>query len=388
MLGSWLALQMQQVARGYLAYKLTDSALALGWVTLSLGLPRIIISPLGGAIADRLNKRDTLLIFQAAMCIMAAFTAWLVGSGRITLDWLLLLGVLQGTAFGLQMPVRQAYLPDVLGPDANLANAIALNNAGMNLMRLVGPAVAGVLIALPSVGVSGVYYVMSACYVYVLWTLHKVPVRGDSLLKKAGSLGRESLRSFALLKGNAPLIALMSLGFIPLAIGMPYVNLMPVFALRTLNIGPQGLGLLLTIAGIGALVGTLIVAYISDRPGKARTQLMLGILFGLALVGFTASAYAHALIPTMAFLVVVGASGDAYMSLNSTLIMLSCAPSEYGRIMGIYMLIQSIRPISILPIAALADAIGAPLTIGIGGLLVACFVFAVARLYPQYSAIG
>ncbi len=386
-MGSWMAMQFQQVARGYLAYRLTGNALSLGLVTLAMGLPRIVLSPVGGALADRFAKRTVLLWTQAALGLFALCAAVMVATGAMTLQWLMVFGLLQGTAFSINMPARQAYLPQVVGKGPALANAIALNNAGMNFSRVVGPAIAGVLIATRFVGVAGVYFVFAACYLWVWWSIYRVENRGESMMARR-SMGRSLGDGFAYVARRPALIALMSLGFVPLAIGMPYINLMPAVALGDLHIGATGLGLLLTMSGIGALTGTLLMAYFAAYPRKGALQIALGILFGVALFGFAFFVRRGEILFALPFLFASGMCGDAYMALNSTLIMLATDEAVYGRVMGVYMVAQSIRPITVLPISALADAISTPVTLMGAGATVSAFVTGVLVLFPGYRRIG
>lgn len=386
-MGSWFALQMQQVARGYLAYELTGNALALGLVTLAMGLPRIILSPVGGVLADRFTKRSVLLYTQAALGFIALFQALLLSFHLMTIEWLIFAGFLQGTAFAFNMPARQAYLPAVVGTGPKLANALALNNAGMNLTRVMGPAIAGALIAIPFVDVPGIFYIIALSYIWVWWSVYRVrnPGRAEDTRR---SVRRSLGEGFEYVFKRPQLLALMSLGFVPLAIGMPYISLMPVVALHDLQIGSVGLGLLLSAGGIGSLCGTLSVAYFSNYPRKAFLQQILGVAFGITLVGFGFFALKGLLLPALPCLFIAGMCGDAYMALNSTLIMTTTEPRVYGRVMGVYMMAQSVRPITVLPISAIADAVGTSLTILGCGAVCAVFVFAVAALYPGYRQIG
>ncbi len=386
-MGSWFAMQMQQVARGYLAYELTGNALALGLVTLAMGLPRIVLSPVGGVLADRFTKRSVLLYTQAALGLIALFQALLLSFHLMTIDWLIVAGFLQGTAFSFNMPARQAYLPAVVGKGDKLANALALNNAGMNLTRVLGPALAGVLIAVPFIDVPGIFYIIALCYIWVWWSVYRVrnPGRAEG---ERRSMGRSIGDGFAYIYRRPHLLALMGLGFIPLAIGLPYISLMPVVALHDLDVGSVGLGILLSAGGIGSLCGTLGVAYFSSYPRKAFLQQILGIVFAVALVAFGYFGWHGMLLPAIPCLFVAGLSSDAYMALNSTLIMMNTDAGVYGRVMGVYMMAQSIRPITVLPISALADAIGTSVTLLGCGAVCGLFIFAVVTLYPGYRQIG
>lgn len=386
-LGTWMAMQMQQVGRGYLAYKLSGNALSLGLVTLSMGLPRIVLSPLGGVMADRFTKRSVLMCTQAFLTVSTFIAAFMVQFNLMTVPWLVVFGLFQGAAFSFNFPARQAYLPQVTGKGRTLSNAVALNSAGMNMTRVVGPALAGLLIALPRVDVAGVYYITAGCFLWVCWTTYQVENRGASVMA-ARSMRQSLADGFVYIWSKPELLVLMSLGFVPLAIGMAYINLMPVVALGNLKMGSQGLGVLLTVSACGSLVGTLMVAYFAAFPRKAALQLALGIMFGLTLLGCAVSLMHGWLAPGFLFLFLTGMAADSYMALNSTLILANADPAIYGRVMGVYMVAQSIRPITVLPISALADAIGTLVTLSFSGGLVALFVGAVATVYPGYRRIG
>lgn len=388
LMGTWMAMQLQQTARGYLAYTLTSSPLALGLVTLSMGIPRMVLSPLGGVMADRMNKRDVLALTQMANAAIAIAAALLVQFGWINIAWLIGLGFLQGTAFSLNQPVRQAYIPETVGESTDkLANAIALNNAGMNMMRIFGPSIAGLLMGLAFFGIKGVFFMVALCYLWASWTVYHIKVPGRPTTGRKKAVGKDILTGFTQVFQNRKLGALMSLGFIPLAIGMPYQNLMPVFAVGILKIGAVGLGTLLTAAGVGGLIGTLLVAYLSSYPRKSTLQLALGVVFGLSLTGFAFFAHLRMLAMVYPLVFIVGLTGAAYMAINSTLIMTNVDRSVYGRVMGVYMLIQSIRPVTVLPVSALAERFGTDVVVGVSGVVVTVFVVGVATLYPAYREI-
>lgn len=387
-MGSWMAMQMQQVARGVLAYQITGNAFSLGLVTLAMGLPRIVLSPLGGVVADRFAKRTVLLWTQCALGLISLWGAIMVAAGWMTIDWLVVLGLMQGSAFALNMPARQAYIPQIVGRGDGLANAIALNTAGMNLTRVVGPAIAGLLIAVSFVNIAGVYFLVALCYIWVWASIYRVEERGESKMGQRAGVRGSLTDGFRYIARHHTLLVLISLGFVPLAIGMPYLSLMPVIALGNLDIGSGGLGFLLTIAGIGALCGTLVIAYLAHYEHKRQLQLVLGVLFGLSLLGFAFFVLRGELLLALPFLFVTGMTGDAYQALNSTLIMMNTDEAVYGRVMGVYMVAQSIRPITVLPISAIADAIGTPLTLMFSGGFCAAFVGGLAAFYPGYRRIS
>lgn len=386
-IGSWTGMQFQQVARGFLAYRLTGSAFAIGLVTLAMGLPRIVLSPVGGFLADRFNKRDVIVWASSSMAVLSALTGALYAAGMLSIVVLVVLGLLQGVAFALLMPARQAYTPQIVGTSHLLSNAVALSNAGMNMTRVAGPAIAGLLIATPHFGLTGTFFAVTGCWIWVTVSAGRVHNCGAPVGARQ-TMGKSIRDGFAYVRQSPALLALMSLGFVPLALGMPYINLMPAVADGSLHGGSALLGFLLSIGGVGSLVGTLLVASMARFEKKATMQLALGVGFGLALVGFAYFVRQGELGAAIPFLFIAGTTGDAYQALNSTMIMMNTDPARYGRVMGVYMIAQSIRPISVMPIGAIGDAIGVPITLLGAGAIVAVFVAGVAAAYPGYRDIG
>src|ERR687885_625375 len=173
-----LVMQMQMVANGYLAFTLTDSATALGLVAFASSLPMLVFSPLGGVLADRLPKRKLLLLIQALQCAISVALGLLVAFGRIEYWHLIVSGAIQGASMAVMMPTRQSWIPQLVRR-SDLTAALALNNAGMNASRVIGPSLAGVLIAVPWFGVTGVFFLRVFAFAWVLFTLLQIPIRGE-----------------------------------------------------------------------------------------------------------------------------------------------------------------------------------------------------------------
>ncbi len=371
MLGSFLAQQMQLVARGYLAYELTGSGAALGIVTLAWGLPQLVFSPFAGVAADRLPRKRLLIVTQALLAIGALATAITISTGVIDLWLLVALSFAQGTAFTYNIPPRQALVPSLV-PREQVANAIALNNTGMNFTRIVGPATAGVLIGIPAIGTAGTFYLMAASYAFTVLMLFRLPATPRE--GSRGAMLQEMIDGLRYIKASPPLRSLLLTACGVILLAMPYQTIMPLFALRVFDVGPEGLGLLNTMAGIGALAGSLGVAYFSTSPRKRQAQLLAGMAFGLALVLFALSPWFPL---ALAAMFVVGAAGNSYLALNNTLILIGSQPAMHGRLSSAYNMIWGTMPITSLPVSIAADAIGAPLTIAGTGLLTAAAVLLV-----------
>ncbi|HEV8634321.1 MAG TPA: MFS transporter [Chloroflexota bacterium] len=369
-----LAMQMGMVAFGYLAYEISGSATALGLIGLAWGIPMLFLSLIGGVVADRVPRRTILIVTQGTIGCAAVVNALLLYGGKLQLWHLYAVALVQGTAFAFNMPARQAMSAELVGKE-DLSNAMALFNANMNLTRVVGPAIAGLLIALPQVGVSGVFGLMAAAYVLVILTFWRIRGGRTRAGANRGSGLQQLQEGLSYIRSNRKLIMLLTLGFLPMMLGMPYQLLMPVFALGVLRVGPEGLGMLNAASGIGALLGSLALASLGNFGGKARLQSITGIAFGLSLLGFAlAPSYAAALL----ILPALGAASSAYMALNNTLVMENTPRQFYGRVMSVYMMTFSLMPLASVPFARLADEIGARPTLAAAGALLAYLVAVIA----------
>ncbi|HLT20807.1 MAG TPA: MFS transporter [Thermomicrobiales bacterium] len=383
MLPSTLAMQMGMVTNGYLAYDITGSAAAVGFVTLGFGVPMLFLSLIGGVVADRFSKRQILMATQSVVGLAAAVLAFLVLTDLIRIWHMTLVAFMMGTAFAFNMPARQAFVAELVGRE-RLTNAVALNNTGMNMARVVGPAVAGALIGIAFIGIGGVYVIMALMYVAVVYTISRLPDRG--VRPTAGSArGFDALKDgLRYILSNQVLRALMILAFAPTLLGMSYQALMPVFAEEVFNVGASGLGFLMTVNGIGALVGSLGVATFSNFRKRGMLQVGLGIVFGLSLATF---AFGQSLAIAVPSLVVIGATSAAYMALNMSLVMSYTEPQYHGRVMSINMMTFSLMPLSVVPTGYLVDIFGAPVVIGISGLALTAIVAAYGTLHPSYRKV-
>jgi predicted MFS family arabinose efflux permease len=273
------------------------------------------------------------------------------------------IGLLQGLIFAFNMPARQALVPEVVGEDL-LANALALTSTGMNLNRVLAPALAGVLIAShPAVAfdVVALFYIMSA-----IWLI-RLPRTGK---EKPANRSRNALidikDGIKYLFGNRSLLVLIIMAFIPAMIGLPFQQLLPVFQKDVLHVGPSALGMMYTAVGIGSLIGSLSVAALSSSPSKKIIQGAAGVIFGLFLVLFSISSLYHL---SLALLICIGLALQGYMTMNNVLIMELTDSAYYGRMMSIYMLTFSMSPVAMLPMGFFVDKFGASPTVIVSGLI-------------------
>jgi MFS family permease len=375
MLFNVAAMQVNIVARSWLAYDLSGSALVLGIVALARGLPQILFSPIGGVAADRFDKRKVLVISQLILCVLSLVNAVLVQTGVIQIWHLIVIGLLQGITFPFTMPTRQALIPQLVSGD-NLPNALAMDSAGRNLNRVVAPSIAGVLIAWdPTVA----FYAVAFFYFISAMTLLRLPSTASTVDPSRNAM-QQMLFGFRYMIGRQRLLILIGMAFIAVMLGMPFQQMLPVFQAAVLNVGPEKLGFMFAAVGIGALVGSLAIAYRSDDPRRQQYQLIAGVCFGALLIPFALSRHLGL---SLAMLVLIGLSSEIFMTINRMLVLLNTDSRLYGRVMGTYAMTFSLMPVATLPMGALVDRIGAPRTVAGAGFLLAAAVVALSFILPK-----
>jgi MFS family permease len=378
---------MQLVANGYLAYTLTESATALGVVSLASALPQLMFAPLGGVLADRLEKRKLLLTLQGINCLCSLAIGILLVLNLIAFWHLVVVAIIQGMIFSAMMPTRQSWIPSLVSRE-HLANAIALNNAGQNAARVIGPSLAGLLIAIPWFTVNGIYFLRVIAFTWVFYTLMKIPIPGTPIKEeRRAPLHQQLVAGLGYIWTHATLMPLFTFALVMMLLGQSYQQVMPAFALGIFDAGSEGLGLMLTVVGIGALTGSLTMAYISRRPDKARIQAFTGTALGIALAVFGLSSALHTFGLALVALFVVGLCLDFDSTINNTLIMINAEPAYYGRVMSVYMMTFSLAPLGAFLAGWSIDHVGGAATMLCAGVTLSIFVVCMATLHPGYKEI-
>ena len=367
------AMQINLVARSWLAYDISGSGAALGIVAVASGLPMGLFSLIAGAIVDRADKQRILLIVHSCLAALALGTAVLVHLGITEVWHLAVVGLLQGAVFAFNFPTRQALIPTLVSED-DLPNAIAVNSTGLNLNRVVGPSIAGLLLGWqPAVA----FDVIAALYVISTLMLLRLPKVVTP--PRDGSPFRDMLEGFRYVRGDRTVMTLLLLALIPTLLGMPFQQFLPVFQQDVLHVSASSLGLMFTAVGVGSLVGSLAVAYIATERARLF-QLVSGFAFGLALVGF---AFSPSLLVALLMLALVGLTSQGYFVMNNVLLMGATDRRFYGRMMSIYMLTWSAMPVAVYPMGVLIDEVGMPLTQAGAGIILAAFVLVIALVVPR-----
>ena len=380
-LAAFTGMQMQIVAQGLLAYQLTGSYASVGIVMLGSGIPQMFLSLVGGAVADRVNKRNLVIGVQLGTAVLALTVAVLTATDVITIPMLFVAGMIQGTLFAFNLPARQALLAEIV-PHDQLVNAVALNNVAMNSTRVAGPAVAGVMIA--AWGVDAAFFAQAFMYLFVIGFLARLPASRSHLAGAStrGSVLAEISIGLRYIWASKSLRLLMFMAFVPTILGMPYITLLPGFAVDELGLEADSYGFMFTVTGIGAIVGSLTIATLTAYPRKGLLQVMAGAGFGmaLALLGLLASAFGYG--GAIAALVLLGLCSTMYQTLNATMVMSEARPEFYGRVMSVYMLTFSVFPLMAAPIGIVADAITAATTFIVLGIGIIVFIGVIAVASP------
>ena len=374
--GQWI----QQVTLGWLTYDMTGSAFLLGAVNGARSVPLLVLGPFGGVAADRVNKKSLMLMTQAGLMLATAIFATLIVTGRLEVWHIFAFSLATGVGWAFNMPVRQSIVPNVV-PRSDLMNALALNAAGFNITRILGPALAGLLIA--KFGPGENFYIQSAAYLGVALTVLQLrlpPIQRAA----AASVGANLKEGAAFVWRHPTLRTQMTLALVPVVIALPFISLMPVFARDVLGKGPGGFGLMMAAPGIGAVAATLFIASIPEVKRKGVLLLGAIVSLGVMLMLFSLS---RSFPLSLVILVGVGASQMLYMTTNQTLIQITVPDELRGRVMGIYMLDQGMLPLGSILAGTLADLFSAPIAVFTMGALVSLLALAFARQAPTLRAL-
>ena len=386
-MGTW----MQHVAVSWLVYQLTGSALILGLIAFSNQFPAFIVAPFAGALADRWSRYRMVVAAQIAAMAQAIVLAALVLTGTVQVWHLVVLSAVAGLISGMDLPARQALLVRLVRGTEDLPNAIALNSSLFNSARLVGPAIAGVLIGW--VGEGPVFALNAVSYLGVLGALAALQLTEEPG-EPAGPVLRNIARGFGYSFRFEPIRDLLLLLALVSLVGIPYVVLLPVFATDILGGGASTLGLLTSCAGFGAALGALLLASRDTVVGLGRVIVRASALFGAALLAF---AFSEILWLSCSLLVATGFAVMVVTASINTMLQTLVDEAMRGRVMSLYtMAFIGMSPVGSLACGAMATRFGAPLAVSLGGLgclaLAMWFSRRLAPLreivYPVYERMG
>jgi MFS family permease len=374
------AFWMYQVSVGWLALQMTDSPLFVGLAGFAGGIPLLIFSLPAGVVIDRFDRRMVLMVAQCGVMVVAGLFALLVGTDLIAPWSLLLLVAAYGTVMSFIFPTRTTIVTSLVRR-ADLANAIALNAAGQNATRVVGPSLAGVLIAV--IGVSATFAIAAVLQILALAATSRLPSSTAEAPARTGLGGASLTLGLRIVARDPFLVALIMMALAPTILVMPYLNLMPVFARDELGVGSSGLGILLASTGVGTVAGALSVARSPRLRSRSGAQAVTAGGFAVLVLVFAVTP----VIPlAMLLLFAAGWMSAAYLAINQTALQMRVDDDVRGRVLSIYLLTWGMLPLGQLAVGALASQIGAPTAVVCAcALAVGCIAY-IARRYPALGA--
>ncbi len=369
------------LARGWLAYELTQSAVLLGVVVVTQGVPQALLAVLGGVLADRVKKRTLIMCAQGVLTLSAITLAVLVVTGVIAYWQLVALSLVAGVSIGLSLPARLAFVSELV-PGDRFVRAYSLYYVANNTMRVGGPAVGGIVTAFLGIGVT--FLLIAVAHGICFFLLLAARLSEAERPPQVRPILRDLAETFAFASRTPVILLLMltELGIVFFVFSS--INLMPVFASAVFNAGPAGLGTLLSAVGVGGLIGSVFVAAIGGTRRKSLLLLSAGVFQGMMLF-LLAGAPALQLAALAAGL--VGFGNAIYVTINSTMFQLNSPPEMRGRVTSLYLLGQAFQPIGVAPLSVLADSVGIQIAVaGAGGILI-CFMIGISLGFPNFRRL-
>lgn len=343
---------MEQVVRPVLVLEMTHSAFWVGFVVFLRMLPVLLFGVLAGVVADRYDKRRILASCQLVTMAMHFVLAALVLSGRIELWQVFVTAVVSGGAMAFNHPARQSLIPKMVPPE-DVMNAVALNTTAMNIMRIGGGALAGVLLIKLSPG--GVYLLNGLLYIGVIAATEMMRFPPHERRANRGSFWGELAEGFAYVRSNRPVLALVAMAMALFVFGMPYQQVfVPLLALREFDLSRSWVGWMLSATGVGAVCGSLVVASLGRYRRPALALVINLVLFGGAIIWLGLSPWLPLTLVGLAF---AGAMSVSYMAVTNTLLLTNTPPELHGRVMSLMSLDRGVIPLGAILGGVLAERI-------------------------------
>lgn len=355
---------MTSVASSWLVYRLTNSALLLGVVSFSGQIPALLLTPFAGVWVDRWDRRSVMKVTQVLSMLQSFTLAILALSGRVNIWHVVGLSMFQGAVNAFDIPARQTFVVELIEDRADLSNAIALNSSMMNGARLIGPSIAGAVIAIAGEGycflIDGISYMAVIASLLMMNTARGAPRIHENVFRELRE-GWRYVRGFHPIRSILLLVSFISL------VGVPFSVLLPVFATVVLHGGPHTFGFLAGATGLGAFISAIVLALRKTIVGLGKRMAVTSLSFGLGLIAFS---FSHVVWVSMGLMLIVGFSMMQVMASGNTILQTIVDEDKRGRVMSFYTLaFIGIAPFGSLIAGSLANRFGAPATVFIGGVL-------------------
>ncbi len=348
----FFAMNGQFLVRSILAYDLTGSKLALGAINLMVAIPMLVVSPFGGVIADRVEKRRLIMTGQALLLLNELVVLALLVTGHLQFWHLLVVVFFMGCLFPFIMPARQAIVANIVGRQG-LSNAMALQMGGMNAARVVGPVLAGGIVAITNV--KWVYLMAVILYGAALLSMSRISKSPPADGATQKPVLRELVGGMKYVAGDPPIRALMILSIVPILLAMPFQSLLVVFAEDIWKVGDGGLGVLQAFAGVGGIMGSLYVAWAGESQTKLRLMMSSLLAFAATLFLFAFSPWFLLALPLV---LIADVFANVFNTTNGTMIQMLIPDEVRGRVMSLMMMTFGLTPLGTLPVSAVAEAFG------------------------------
>jgi MFS family permease len=363
-IGTW----MTRVATSWLVYRLTKSAVMLGRVGFAGQIPTFLLAPIAGVLVDRMDRRQVLVWTQTLAMVQSLLLAWLTLSNRINIKEILILSAFQGVINAFDMPGRQSFMIRMVENRADLSNAIAINSSMVNVARLVGPSLAGVVIAASNEG--WCFFIDGVSYIAVIASLLMMQLNPEDQQHHGATMVEQMRQGWVYVAGSLPIRGILLLFALLSLMGWPFMVLMPIFAVQVLHGGPHTLGFLMGAVGVGSLISALSLVLRRSVRGLTKMIPIAAAIFGIGLVAFGLS---NSLWLSLPMMLVTGFGMMQGLTTSNTILQTLVDEKMRGRVMSYYtMAFVGMAPFGSLLAGALAHGIGAQRTVIVSGI--ACMV--------------
>jgi MFS family permease len=358
------------IVQSVVAFQLTGQNRAVGFVALGRGLAQLVLAPVGGALADRVSKRAILVTCQSFTALVFLGLAVLQALGKMQVFYLTIGGFLVGLTFAVLGPTRSAYIVELVDADRR-GNAVAMNQIALNSSRVVGPALAGLLLDWHACGPTGAFAVMGVLYIGAIASQITLPPSPPRNMEPGSSILGDMLDGVRYVRGDRRLRTIMLLFMATVMFGFPHVTVLPGFVEHRLHLPATTVSWLFGTSAVGGLLASVLAAPLSDSRHALRAYCASAFVFGLSLMLLWT---ATTLVSAAVCLVLVGVSSGAFTTLNGAVLMRTAEPRYMGRVMSLGMLGFGAFGLMGVPVGMLADALGEGATLGVLGALVCATV--------------
>ncbi|MCH7811037.1 MAG: MFS transporter [Chloroflexi bacterium] len=379
-IGFFFGMSMMIILRGWLVVARWDSPALLGYLMATVAIPMLVLSPIGGVVTDRVDKRKLLIVAQTALVAVNAVVAALIVTDTIEFWHLAVASSLSGAAFSFNMPGRQALVAQLV-PRDRLMNAMSLSTAAMNASRIVAPPIAGLLIA--PIGIGGAYIITTVFYAVAVIATYALPAM-PSKREREFTFFEDFVGGFSYIRRTPVLLGLLVFATVPMIFAMPYMILLPVFANDVFNVGSSGFGIMQAATGVGGLVGALIVANLDAYPKKMRLLVAGGLAFGGFLFLFAVSPWFGL---ALVFLSLIGFGSMLLMTVNNTAIQLIIPDEVRGRVMSVMMMTFGLMPLGAVPAGVAAESVGVRPVVATGAVLCVAAMLLIIAIMPAFRRL-